>query len=43
VLRVTSAGRSINKLASSWRVHDMPKRLVAGYEAVADRRSVKYE
>ena len=29
VLLVTSAGRSINSLAGSCRVHDMPKRLVA--------------
>ena len=41
VLRVTSAGRSINSLAGSCRVHDIPKRLVAAWEGVAERRSVK--
>ena len=41
VLRVTSAGRSINLLASSWRVHDMPNRLDAGAFSVSARLKVK--
>lgn len=43
VLLVTSAGRSINSVAGSCRVHEIPKRLVAACTDVAERRSVKYE
>jgi hypothetical protein len=43
VLRVTSAGRFIRALESSWRVQEMPKRLVAACLSVASRRRVKYE
>ena len=41
VLRVTSAGRSINSLELICLVHEMPKTDVAGLDAVAFRRSVK--
>lgn len=40
---VTSSGLLMSLLASICRVHDMPKREVGGSEAVAFRRSVKYE
>lgn len=43
VLRVTSAGRLCNWLASSCLVHDIPKSDVAGVCSVAFRRRVKYE
>jgi len=39
--RVTSAGRWISSLASSWRVQDMPNKDVAGCDFVCARRSVK--
>jgi hypothetical protein len=41
VERVTSAGRTRSWAASIWRVHEMPKREVAGAESVAGRRRVK--
>jgi hypothetical protein len=41
--RVTSGGRLISELASVCLEHDIPNKEVAGSDAVALRRSVKYE